>query len=508
MNCAGGWRIFVLLAVPAVVPGQTIIIDHTSTDLSKIPDYWIERARELTLYYGFTSHGSQIVSGLEALKKQNSRYNYAILRNSNRFVLPTATGALRITGGTPEDYVTPDLFWDSVAGRANTQAAASTGLFTNAAWAWCGQQSSNSVSEVNEYLSVMNGFEQANPSMRFILFTGHTDGGSTTLTRNNNLVRDYARANGKVLFDFADIESWDPAGNNYPKTSDDCAWCTVWCTEHPSDCAVLPSSCAHSHGFNCVLKARAFWWMMARLAGWAGPDAAPSFSVTGVVNAASGSSGAVAAFEVLAVRGTGLGPESGVTMTTSGGKCATTAGGTRVLFDGVAAPVLYASSTQVYAVVPGAVAGRGTTSVQVEYGGVASQSVALNVADYAPAVFTTDVSGQAVALDESFKANGAGNAVARGSTLTVYATAGRKGASLPVDGAISAETTAFSETASAEIGGVVATVESACTPPMVVNGVLQLVIRIPGGAPTGSAVPLYITVGGVRSPAGVTIAVK
>jgi len=29
-------------------------------------------------------------------------------------------------------------------------------------------------------------------------------------------------------------------------------------------------SCAHSHRLNCVLKARAFWWMMARLAGWDG----------------------------------------------------------------------------------------------------------------------------------------------------------------------------------------------------------------------------------------------
>jgi len=28
--------------------------------------------------------------------------------------------------------------------------------------------------------------------------------------------------------------------------------------------------CAHSQALNCVLKGRAFWWMMARLAGWNG----------------------------------------------------------------------------------------------------------------------------------------------------------------------------------------------------------------------------------------------
>jgi hypothetical protein len=253
-----------------------IVIDHTTTDLSKIPDYWIAQARAMTLYYGFTSHGSQIVSGLEALQSIDPKYNSAVLRYSPTFRLPDATNALRILGGTPEDYVTPELFWSEPGGRANTQAAASTGLFRAAAWAWCGQQSDNSTATVQQYLNAMNAFEAANPSMRFILFTGHTDGGSATLTRNNNTVRDYARQNGKVLFDFADIESWDPAGNHYPDTADDCAWCDSWCQSHPADCAVLPDDCAHSHPFNCVLKARAFWWMMARLAGWSGPGTASS----------------------------------------------------------------------------------------------------------------------------------------------------------------------------------------------------------------------------------------
>ncbi|MBW2261320.1 MAG: hypothetical protein JRG91_05035 [Deltaproteobacteria bacterium] len=115
----------------------------------------------------------------------------------------------------------------------------------------------------------MSELEAAYPGVTFIYMTGHTDGSGAdgNLRARNAQIRSWCEANGKILFDFGDIESWDPDGIYYPDISDDCGWCTDWCTGHTCpDC----SSCAHSHCYNCYIKGKAFWWMMARLAGWEG----------------------------------------------------------------------------------------------------------------------------------------------------------------------------------------------------------------------------------------------
>ncbi len=282
LSCALTAVVAAGLFMAAPADAQTaLIIDHTCTDLDRVPAYWIDAAKQLTIHYGHTSHGSQVNSGAELLEQIDSFYSFA-RRASNTEGLPPVEDppALRMyDGNPPETYITPEDYWSTEDGRDRTRAVADTGNYNYSMWSWCGQVSSASESYITTYLTVMSGFEAEYTAMRFILMTGHTDGSGVdgTLNTRNNQIRNYATANGMILFDFADIESWDPDGTWYlPLGCNDYGsydggdWPAEWCAANPDSDLCQSCSCAHSQSLICNLKGRAFWWMMARLAGWGG----------------------------------------------------------------------------------------------------------------------------------------------------------------------------------------------------------------------------------------------
>ena len=189
----------------------------------------------------------------------------------------------------------------------------------------------------------------------------------------------------------------------------------------------------------------------------------------------------------------------------------TSLGGTSVLFDGVAAPVTYASSTQVNAIVPFELAGTTiSTQVQVSVQGILSSPVTEFLASSTPAIFTASGgSGQGAVLNQDNSPNSSSNPAAVGSVLQVFLTGAGQTSPAGVDGQLAGSTPALPLGAvTATIGGVPATVQYAGTSSGLVQGVTQVNVLIPPGSPSGTAVPLVVQVGANPSPSGVTVAIR
>jgi IPT/TIG domain len=129
------------------------------------------------------------------------------------------------------------------------------------------------------------------------------------------------------------------------------------------------------------------------------PGAGPVL-ISSVVDAASRQAGAISPGKIVVIYGSALGPMPLVQNQPNFGVLGTNAGGTQVMFNGIAAPILYASVTQAAAIVPYEVTG-GTATVSVSYQGQDSNTVTLAVTPSAPNIFTLNQTGagQAAALN-------------------------------------------------------------------------------------------------------------
>jgi hypothetical protein len=260
-----------------------VIIDHRHTDIRAIPQVAIIRAKEkLHIAYGHTSHGSQLISGMTEL---------VAFANNGGLGLVLPTDIFQWNNGGSDDAL--DLHDYAMEGDVgyypqwlnNTRnylddpANADVNVII---WSWCGQVDAKYTEGTlnSEYLEPMAQLEQDYPNVTFVYMTGHVDHWDDANNKAaNQLIRDYVLTNNKVLYDFADIESYDPDGNYFEFPHDNCDyydasgtrlgnWATEWQNSHTENVDWYNCPSAHSQALNANLKAYAAWYLWAKIAGW------------------------------------------------------------------------------------------------------------------------------------------------------------------------------------------------------------------------------------------------
>ena len=266
---------------------QPIIIDHTCTEVTKIPDSWINQVKSaLKIHYAHTSHGEQLMEGASILEAANTKYSYY----PDNCHVPVTTDYMSLMDGQYfdgycETYVTPDLYWEGTPGLNITRSVLNSFDVNISMWAWCTQLDYYTASQVQLYLDNMARLESEYPGVTFVYMTGNAQGAEQNRYDRNNQIREFCRQNNKILFDFADLDCWYNGAqymeNGIPM-------------EHPH---YHGDEAAHTTYESCENKGKAFWWLLARIAGWDGADVtsppAPQLTVTATGLTASVSWGAV-----------------------------------------------------------------------------------------------------------------------------------------------------------------------------------------------------------------------
>ena len=188
--------------------------------------------------------------------------------------------------------------------------------------------------------------------------------------------------------------------------------------------------------------------------------------------------------EIISLFGTGLGPKSPAAgQPGMDNRFPTALGGTQVTFDGVAAPLLYASDTQINAIVPWDLSGLSGTKVCVSFQTVKTNCILAGWTFAAPGIFQ-QASGFAAVVNQDGTINSPDHPARAGSTVYIYATGLGPVSPLPADGSIAPlpAPTSTSPVEAVFIRGLAelhGEVSHAGLAPLEVAGLFQIDVKIP-----------------------------
>jgi uncharacterized protein (TIGR03437 family) len=198
-----------------------------------------------------------------------------------------------------------------------------------------------------------------------------------------------------------------------------------------------------------------------------------------------------------------------VSGTTTNARLDVEAGGTRVLIDGTAAPIVYSSANQVTAILPYSLTGRASANLVVEFGGERSDSISLAIAETAPGLFTADGTQGAI-LNQDNTPNRPGNGAEPGAIISLFGTGEGQTAPAGTDGLIitADRLPVPNAQVAVEIQGRPAEVLYAGGAPGSPAGAFQMNVRVPVETTRGAQVPVIVRIGSRSSQTGVVLTTR
>jgi uncharacterized protein (TIGR03437 family) len=194
--------------------------------------------------------------------------------------------------------------------------------------------------------------------------------------------------------------------------------------------------------------------------------------------------------EIVTLKGAGLGPLTPLNTVVANGVAGNNLGGTQVLFDGVAAPLMYVQDAQINVLAPYGLADKTSVTIQIQYQGQSTAPVTIPVSAYSPALFQAAGSAPIV-LNQDYSQNSQNNPASRGSILILYMTGAGQTSPPSVDGQVwrtagGLQTMVMAQLTSFSTAGELTAplpVLYAGPAPTLVSGVQQVNLQIPQNLP-------------------------